>query len=59
MKSLMTQLDVLKIVFSLRNSGFVLGVARTAIPLRTATDFEIKKPYLFIELFSQFFGLLD
>ena len=55
----MTQLDLLKIVFSLRNSGFVLGVARTAIPLRTASDFEIKKSYLFIELFSQFFGLLD
>lgn len=59
MTFLMTQLDLLKINFSLRNSGFVLGVARTAIPLRTASDFEIKKSYLFIELFSQFFGLLD
>ena len=51
--------DFHKIDFTLRNRGFVLGVARTAIPLRTASDFEIEESYLFIEKFSEKLGLLD
>ncbi len=58
MKSNSVDDDTPKIDFSLRNRGFVLGVARTAIPLRTASDFEIEKSYLSIEKFSVFFGLL-
>ena len=55
----MVEDDFLKITFTLRNRGFVLGVARTAIPLRTARDFEIEESYLFLEKFSEKLGLLD
>ena len=55
----MVEDDFHKITFTLRNRGFVLGEARTAIPLRTARDFEIEESYLFLEKFSKFLGLLD